>query len=373
MSGPDGPVDLGARSFDILCLLLDRPGEVVGKDEILARVWPGVVVEENTLQVHVSGLRKVLGPSSIVTVHGRGYKYAGPAPTAEGERPPATKPESRPVVVVLPFDNLGGDPDQQYFSDGISEDIIDRLARYRGLAVIGANTSAAMRGRNEELDEIRKRLAADYLVTGNVRRAPQRIRIAARLTDTRTGAVVWADHYDRPIDDIFAVQDEVAAVIAGSLQGHVEVSMVQRPGNTGRDITSYEMVLRGIAYFKELSPSANSAAAHCFEQAIATNPSNAEAYRWLSSCRINDWFIEYRRERLRDAIALARHAVTLDPANARCHTALGFPQLWEEGLDAATHTYAAIRQPLSPVLTAPWRSIRFRHCGMPSSAPFQIS
>jgi TolB-like protein len=134
----------------------------------------------------------------------------------------------KPVIAVLPFENLSGDPGQQFFSDGISEDIIDRLTKYRVLAVIGHHSSFAMRARGADLREIRDKLKADYVLTGNVRRSENRIRIAARLTDAKTEGAIWADHYDRPFADIFALQDDVAAIIASTLMGRVEIDIATR-------------------------------------------------------------------------------------------------------------------------------------------------
>src|SRR5262250_2049973 len=136
--GPEGPVELSARSFDILDTLLRKPDEVVGKGELFDTVWPGVAVEENTLQVHISALRKALPQGMIMTVHGRGYKYAGPKPFV-----PAVEPQEkrRPSIAVLPFDNMSGDPGQDYFSDGITEDIITDLSRWRQLAVRSRSAS----------------------------------------------------------------------------------------------------------------------------------------------------------------------------------------------------------------------------------------
>ena len=126
--GPNGPVELSARSFDILAMLLDRPDEVLGKAELFDAVWPGVVVEENTLQVHISALRKLLSAELIATVHGRGYKYAGPRPFAVSADAAAS---SRPSIAILPFDNMSGDPEQDYFSDGITEDIVIAVSLQR--------------------------------------------------------------------------------------------------------------------------------------------------------------------------------------------------------------------------------------------------
>src|SRR5690242_10846878 len=131
--GPDGPVELSAPSFDILDTLLGKPDEVVGKGDLFDTVWHGRVVEENTLQVHISTLRKALPSGMIMTVHGRGYKYAGPKPFAAAED---SREKRRPSIAVLPFDNMSGDPEQDYFSDGITEDIIAELSKFRDFLVI---------------------------------------------------------------------------------------------------------------------------------------------------------------------------------------------------------------------------------------------
>ncbi len=340
VSGPDGPLNLSARSFDILAALLAKPNELISKNDLFDTVWPGVAVEENTLQVHVSGLRKALGPSLIVTVHGRGYKYAGPPPVSPGGHEPAqVKPDRKPLVAVLPFNNPGDDPEQQYFIDGITEDIIDRLAKYRVLSVIGHHSSFALRGRDDDLPELRGKLAADYVLTGSIRKLGGRVRIAARLTDAVNGTAMWAEHYDRPLEDVFAVQDEVADIIASTLMGRVELEIGGRGPQRGLDVSSYELVLRGIWHFRTLTVAGNAYAAECFQAAIAVNPGNAYAHRWLSSCYINHWFMEHRRDHLAKGLELARRSTELDPTNAQCHTACAFLQLWAEGLDAATASY----------------------------------
>ena len=339
LAGPGGPADLSARSFDILNALLGRPGELVSKDELLDAVWPGVTVEDNTLQVHVAQLRKALDPAMIVTVHGRGYKYVGPNPTAAAVQPPVREADRKPVIAVLPFENLSGDAEQQYFSDGITGDIIDRLARYRILAVIGHQSTFAMRGREADLAALRDKLGADYVVTGNLRKAGNRIRVAARLADATSGNAVWSQHYDRPLEDVFAVQDEVAALIASTLMGRVEVEAASRKPTAGADFTSYELVLKGIWHFKRLTVPDNERATELFKAALAVNPANAEALRWLSSCHVNRWFMGHDRNELRASVEMGRRAAELDPASAMCHTAHAFALLWAEGCDAAAAVY----------------------------------
>lgn len=138
--GPNGPMELSARGFDIFATLLERPDEVIGKTELFDAVWPGVVVEENTLQVHISALRKQLPAEMIVTVHGRGYKYAGPRPfatPAEARAPP------RPSIAVLPFDNMSGDAAQDMFCQGLALNIVASLGRFHELFVIDRSSTLA--------------------------------------------------------------------------------------------------------------------------------------------------------------------------------------------------------------------------------------
>lgn len=232
IEGPDGVIELSARSFDLLVLLLDHPGEVVSKDALFAAVWPGVIVEENTLQVHISALRKALPPDMIATVHGRGYRYAGPVPgpvrAAASLVPGQPRADKGPVIVVLPFANLGGDPTQQYFSDGITQDITDRLTRFRVLSVIGLDSSVMGQNTTLDVDAIRAATNADFLVSGSIRRSDTRIRISVRLTYAASQASVWAEQYDRPIADLFDVQDEVADMVAATISRRLEIEISSR-------------------------------------------------------------------------------------------------------------------------------------------------
>ena len=325
LEGPGGPLELSARSFDILVLLLSKPNEVISKNDIFDVVWPGLVVEENTLQVHISSLRKILDAGMISTVHGRGYKYAGPTPLAPSLH--AVTRHQRPVIAVLPFANLSDDTSQQYFSDGVTSDIIDRLTRYRILSIIAARDADGIR-------------SSDYVLTGNVRKSSDRIRITARLSDVATEATVWADHYDRPLADIFSVQDDVASVIARTLVSRLEVKVATRSNAASpAQLSSYDLVLQGLWYFKAMTPHAMVRAAQCFKQAIEINPENAEAYRGLAVCENNRWLFDFDWQGMEHCLPLAAHAVALDPTSAVCHAVHGFCRMWLEGVDFAAQSY----------------------------------
>jgi TolB-like protein len=336
--GPKGPVELSARSFDILNMLLERPDEVIGKTELFDAVWPGMVVEENTLQVHISALRKALPPGMIVTVHGRGYKYGGPRPFAADlvTASEGASPSRKPVIVVLPFQDLAGDPGQQYFSDGITQDITDRLTHYRLLSVIGEHSAAAFRGEIPDFAAVRDKLKADFVVTGNIRRSAGRIRVAARLTDASSQTGIWAEHYDRPMSDLFAMQDEIANLVAAAVARLLEVEINTRIGSKlTASLSSYEHMLQGYWQFKKLTRAGNIIARGCFERAVASDPGNAEALCWLGITYCERWVQDFSREDALKGAKLCGEAVAIDPANAHVHALYGFALLCVNDLDGA--------------------------------------
>lgn len=321
--GPAGAIELSARSFDILCLLLRQPGKVISKDEIFDAVWSGVVVEENTLQVHVSALRKAVDPSYILTVHGTGYKYVGPAPEEENAAASATQATSvnhKPVIVVLPFENLSGDQEQQYFSDGMASDVADRLTRFRSFAVIGCHSASAVRGADSDFPAIKVRFGADFVVLGSVWRAADRVRIAVRLCDAKSEEVIWAERYDRPMDDLFTVQDQIGGLVASAIARHLEVEINLR--STGRpqtSLSSYEHMLQGYWHFKKLTRDGVVAAKACFERALEVDNRNAGALGWLGLTYCEDWVRDFTLEKAVKGAGMVAEAVALDPANATNH------------------------------------------------------
>ncbi len=249
------PVKLSSRALDILCELALVPGEVVSKDRLMEKVWLGRVVEENAIQVHVSALRKALerggdGHSYVVTVPGRGYRLVGIDSSSDVPVYPGSGgiPARGTSVAVLRFVNLSGDSSQDYFADGIVEDIITGLSRITGLSVVGATSSLLFEAGSGDLASIGRKLGCRYLVQGSVRKADNRIRITARLVESETGVALWAERYDRRFDDIFEVQGAIAMSLVGALEPNlrkIEISRVrrERPNN----LDAYDLFLRALS------------------------------------------------------------------------------------------------------------------------------
>jgi TolB-like protein len=235
------PVALGQRAVALLRVLVERPGVPVSKDALMEAAWAGLTVEESNLAVQISALRRVFGQEPggegwIETLPRRGYRFVGPAsvkdegtivaatpisnfPTAAGA-PSLTLPNEASIA-VLPFQNMSGDPEQEYFADGISEDIITELSRFHALFVIARNSSFAFRGKSIKVQDIARELGVAHVVEGSVRKAGNRVRITAQLIDGSSGGHVWAERYDRDLTDIFEVQDEVAGAIVAALKVHL--------------------------------------------------------------------------------------------------------------------------------------------------------
>ncbi len=362
--GPEGPVELSARSFDILVTLLAKPEQVVSKSELFDAVWPNLVVEENTLQVHISALRKVLAPGMIATVHGRGYKYAGAHPQeagADGPGSPSAPGGSaepvapggdRPVIAVLPFVNVSGDAEQEYFSDGITEDIIVALSRYRPLKVVSPHSSSRFKGLAVDVGDVAEKLGAQYLVEGSVRKIGGGVRITAQLLETATASHVWAERYDRSLNDVLAVQDELVRRLASTIVGHVEMHTDSRARTKATEsLDAYDCWLRANHGSVLWTPEGNLACQRFLEQAIRRDPLFARAHASLAFCHIRTATMNPGSARITDlhraAVLSAEHAVGLDPFEARARNALGWSQMYfrEFGRAASEFAQAAALNP----------------------------
>jgi len=214
------PVQLGGRALELLLVLATANGKVVSKDQLMAQVWPGAVVDENNIQVHISALRKILDDGGgaqryVRTVQSQGYRLVGvngPPGVLQGKRRAGDDPAipERPSIAILPFANLSNDPEQEYFADGVVEDITVAVSRIEWLLVIARNSSFTYKGRAVDVKQIGRDLGVRYVLEGSVRKIAGSVRMTAQLIDTATGAHLWADRFDGALENIFGLQDEVS-------------------------------------------------------------------------------------------------------------------------------------------------------------------
>ena len=206
-----------------------------------------------------------------------------PEPARKSETPPPALPD-KPSIAVLPFDNMSRDPEQEYFSDGITEDIITELSRFPFLFVIARHSSFAFKGKSVDIKEMGQRLGVDYAVEGSVRKVGDRVRISAQLIEVETGNHIWAERYDRKLEDIFAVQDEVARAIVAVLPGRLEKAVAERGQRKPTDnMKAYEFVLRGKMHWNRLNADDIAEARRLFANAVELDTRYARAHAiWRS-------------------------------------------------------------------------------------------
>lgn len=245
----------------------------------------------------------------------------------------------RPSVAVLPFDNLSGQVEETYLSDGITEDIITGLARFRSLFVVARNSSFSFRGKSIELAEIGRRLGVSFILEGSVRRGGERLRITAQLVEAASGMHLWAEHYDRNLDDVFTVQDEVAQTIVATLVGRIEEARLQRSFRKPTEsLPAYECVLRGLAHFRGYAEDDNQKAYDLFGRAVAIDPGYAlaHAYRALVLLGLHG-HAAAPADVLDEAFAMATRALELDPLESGCHRALGLIWMYRRDYERAEY------------------------------------
>ena len=252
---------------------------------------------------------------------------------------PSNEVLDKPSIAVLPFTNMSDDPEQEYFSDGITEDIITELSRFRDLFVIARNSSFVFKNQSVDIGEVGEKLGVRYVVEGSVRKSGQRARITAQLIDVSTGSHIWGDRYDRELEDIFAVQDEVVRIIASTLVGrvaHAHRDQTQRKPPTNLD--AYDWFVQGRELFYNGTPEDNKKACDMFEKAISLDPDYAGAYALLAETYARDWLTfwnEPLEKSFEKAWANANKSVTLDDTDSQTHTALGVVCLFDGDLDQA--------------------------------------
>jgi TolB-like protein len=327
-------VATGPQVFDLLVYLVRNREHVVSKDDVLGAVWSGRIVSESTLTSHVNAVRKAVGDSGgeqrlIRTIARKGFRFVGdvgevPSPDGPGSQKaapsndapaPALVLPDRPSIAALAFHNLSGDPEQEYFADGVVEDIITALSRIRWLFVIARNSSFSFKGRAVDVKQIGRELGVRYVLEGSVRKAANRVRITGQLIDTTTGAHLWAERFEGTIDDIFELQDQIATSVVGAIAPQLERAEIERAQRKPTaNLSAYDFYLRGMAKLHQGTREAIDEALPLFDQAIQLDPEFASAYAMAAWChvwrKVNGWMTDRRKETAEGA-RLTRRAVEL--------------------------------------------------------------
>jgi len=319
-SGAFIPIVIGSRALEVLHTLVERSGDLVSRDEILAAVWPGTVIEGSNLPVQIAALRRVLDQgradgSCIQTIASRGYRFV--PPVKRGSADVGLPLPNKPSIAVLPFANLSGDPAQEYFADGMVEEIITALSRIRWLFVIARNSSFTYKGRSVDVKQVGRELGVRYVLEGSVRKAASRVRITAQLIDAATGIHLWADRFDGSPEEVFRLQDEVASGVAGIIEPALQAAEATRSASrpTAQQ-TAYDLYLRALALSLSYEKDQVTQSLDLLKQAIKRDPHYGPALALAGHCHqrfaVMSWTADPERVR-HTSVDFARQALRFSP------------------------------------------------------------
>ena len=330
--------------FDLIDYLVCRRDRVVTKDELLDEIWGGRAVSESTLTSRINAARRALGDSGdeqrlVRTIARKGFRFIG---AVQDQLDPTAMPRTaspaldRPAIAVLPFTNMSGEPEQEYFSDGISEDLITALSKLRWFLVIARNSSFIYKGKSVHLRQVAEELGVRYVVEGSVRKSGERVRITAQLNDVGSGSHIWAEKYDRALTDVFAVQDEITERIVFSIQPQLygaESFRAQR--KPPENLDAWDLVMRALSHYWRVTRADHLVAQAFLEKAIAIDPEYGQALGLLASSYMFTAHMGWID--LHSAMATAERAasaaIRLDAEDAWAHVALGHVHLFARRFD----------------------------------------
>jgi TolB-like protein len=297
------PIAVEPQVFDLLVFLVQNRDHVVSKDDLIGAVWGGRIVSESTLTSRINAARRAVGDSGedqklIRTIPRKGLRFVGAVRTQGGGSEKAAEPgqvnhepprpalplPDRPAIAVLPFANLSGDPEQEYFSDGISEDIITALSKLRWFFVIARNSSFIYKGKPVHMKRVAEELGVGYVVEGSVRKVGDRVRITVQLSDAATGNNIWAERYDRALADVFAVQDEITEAIVAAIEPQLYAAETfrsrRKPPNS---MDAWDLVMRALSHYWRVTRQDGLVAQALLEKATAIDPNYGQALGVLAT------------------------------------------------------------------------------------------
>lgn len=324
------PLELGGRAFDVLLCLLEGRARVVGKTELMQRAWPGTVVGDNNLTTQVANLRRVLGPTAVVTVTGRGYQFGLQAFEPAVEAQAVTNgvhdhaaPYEEPSIAVLPLLDLTGASEDDRFVDGITEDIITELSRFHSLLVVARNSTFTYKGRAVDVRVVARDLGVRYVLEGSVRRSGNRVRLTAQLIDAPRGVHVWAERYDRPLNDIFATQEDLTRRIVLAIAPAIASSEARRVRLRPANANAYHLAVRAHEQLRQgwraVDLTSIESGLGLAREALALDADSTAA---LGAVALAQWLrvflraTDARDAALDDGLLAADRLIALDPADA---------------------------------------------------------
>jgi TolB-like protein/cytochrome c-type biogenesis protein CcmH/NrfG len=375
--------------FDLLVYLVQNRERVVSKDDLIASVWGGRIVSDSTLTSRINAARKALGDSGgeqklIRTVPRKGLRFVGTVLTgADGVEPahaigspgdeiheparPALPLPDRPAIAVLPFVNMSGDPEQEYFSDGISEDIITALSKLRWFFVIARNSSFIYKGKAVHMKQVAEELGVGYVVEGSVRKGGDRVRITAQLNDVATGSHLWAERYDRDLADVFAVQDEITEAIVAAIEPQLYAAESFRAQRKPPDsLDAWDLVMRALSHYWRVTRQDNVVAQALLEKAIAIDPNYGQALGVLATSHTFSahmgWADMATVAPIAERAALA--AILADSEDPWAHFALGCVYLFARRFDDSLAEFElALRLNPNFSLAQGYYGVTLSYCG----------
>jgi TolB-like protein len=352
------PIHVEPQVFDLLVYLVQNRDRVVSKDDIFASVWAGRIVSDSTLTSRINAVRTAVGDNGddqklIRTIARKGLRFVGIVRTRPNTLEPAhdidpppdgmhgTSPQplalpDRPAIAVLPFVNISGDPEQEYFSDGISEDIITALSKLRWFFVIARNSSFTYKGKAVHLKQVASELGVGYVVEGSVRKGGDRVRITAQLNDVTTGSHIWAERYDRALADVFAVQDEITEAIVAAIEPQLYAAenfhAKRKPPDS---MDAWDLVMRALSHYWRVTRQDNVVAQALLEKAISIDPNYGQALGVLATshtfCAHMGWEDTAKTAPIAERAALA--AIRSDTEDPWAHHALACVYLFARRFD----------------------------------------